>query len=383
MRHITRFVLWTGWASLASADFEVTHSTARLSSGRRDLGAASAGGKVYFAGGCADVGSAYVCDEPTAIVDIFTLDGKAGNSTLSEARGWPAGCASGFKVVFAGGGTGGKVSHSAVADVFDVSTGEAKSWSSALSEGRWGLACATVNGAIHFAGGKVVLSSGGFHMSDAVDTFENDSWSVSSFHLSQPRESMGAASGHGSLVFAGGWVTSTFGAGPVDTVDVISLSNEASKVAVSKLGSKAYWPGAAAASNGDIYVVGNKELSRFDGSTWTSSPLPADLIGSAATLEDGGAVPAAHVPQNGVAVGDYLCFYGWQSKKLSAVYCYDTAKATWTGAMNCDAVHRGGAIAALGSQVLVAGGYDPDNQNNPTDVVDIFDVNIGSADVII
>ena len=57
-----------------------------------------------------------------------------------------------------GGGTGGKVAHSAVADVYDVSTGESKSWRSALSEGRWGLACATVKGAIHFAGGKVRAS---------------------------------------------------------------------------------------------------------------------------------------------------------------------------------------------------------------------------------
>jgi len=108
------------------------------------------------------------------------------------------------------------------------------------------------------------------------------------------------------------------------------------------------------------------------------------MTGSASSsLENGGAVPAAHVPNNGVAVGDFVCFYGWQSKKLSAVYCYHTINATWSSAMTCTGIHRGGGIAVIDNTMMVAGGYDPDNKNTPTDIVDIFEFSDAGKMVVV
>jgi hypothetical protein len=74
-------------------------------------------------------------------------------SPLSEARGWPGVCSTGTELVFAGGGTVQKGTHSTVADVFDG--GAMASYPNALSVGRWGVACAAVGRQVWYAGGKV------------------------------------------------------------------------------------------------------------------------------------------------------------------------------------------------------------------------------------
>eukprot|EP00747_Dinoflagellata_sp_TGD_P170986 gnl/TRDRNA2_/TRDRNA2_203908_c0_seq1.p1 gnl/TRDRNA2_/TRDRNA2_203908_c0~~gnl/TRDRNA2_/TRDRNA2_203908_c0_seq1.p1 ORF type:complete len:410 (-),score=59.59 gnl/TRDRNA2_/TRDRNA2_203908_c0_seq1:90-1319(-) len=380
------FVSVLTWLALFAGSSGVHHRVEHLSEARRDIGIAVASGKAYFAGGCKDTYSAYNCDSPTATVDIFTANGSAGTATpLVEARGWPAGCAVGSKVLFAGGGTNHRKLHSRTADILDASTDASSSQLLALSVGRWGIACTTVGSAVYFAGGKVVAADGNYHMTDVVDIFqENGTWAVAPWHLSKPRESAAAASGPGgSALFVGGWVTlSSLNAHPVTTVDILSDPAAPDGGATnSHLSSPAYWPGVAVAADGKVYVVGNELLSQFDGSKWVSSPLPDELVGSAATLEGGGAVPNAHVPNNGVAVGDLVCFYGWRPKKflepkrfLNGVFCYDTVHLSWSLAMKCTTVHRGGGIATIDGLVLVAGGYDPENKNAPTDVVDIFDI---------
>lgn len=360
---------YVGVAGAAAPNHRVLH----LSEPRRDLGAAAAGGKVFFAGGCRDTDNAYVCDEATATVDVFDASGSTSKMQLSEARGWPAGCGVGSQAVFAGGGRGGNEIHSATADVLDAIGGNVSSNPQALSEGRWGVTCATVGDTVHFAGGKVMESASSFHMSAGIDSYSNGQWALSSLKLSQARESFGAVAGRAGLVFAGGWVTQRFGAHPVDTVDTFVPSQQTSEPTTTHLSSPAYWPGVVADKDGAISIVDNSALLKFYGSVWTSSPLPDALVGSSATLEDGGAVPASHVPRNGGVVGDHLCFYAWQSKTLSALYCYDSKGGSWGGPYECSAVHRGGALEVLGNSIFVAGGYDPDGQNAPTDVIDVFD----------
>lgn len=362
--------LLPAFAYVSVAAAAPNHRVLHLSEARRDLGAAAAGGKVFFAGGCRDTDNAYVCDEATATVDVFDASGSVGKVNLSEARGWPAGCGVGSQAVFAGGGKGGNDPHSATADVLDATSGNVSSNPKALSEGRWGVTCATVGDTVHFAGGKVLESASSFHMSAGIDSYSNGKWALSSLSLSEARESFGAVAGRAGLVFAGGWVTKRFGAQPVDTVDAFTSDGNRT---TTHLSSPAYWPGAVADKNGDIYIVDNSALLKFDGSRWTSTPLPDALVGSTATLEDGGAVPASHVPRNGGVVGDHLCFYAWQSKTLSALYCYDSKGGSWAGPYECSAVHRGGALEVLGNSIFVAGGYDPDGQNAPTDVIDVFD----------
>jgi hypothetical protein len=83
----------------------------------------------------------------------------------------------------------------------------------------------------------------------------------------------------------------------------------------------------------------------------------------------GGGIPSAHMQGNGVAVGTLACYY---SATPSALYCFNTATDAWSS-MPCTVEHKGGAMAVVGSTVMVAGGFNT-STSQPTAVVDIFDL---------
>jgi hypothetical protein len=68
-------------------------------------------------------------------------------------------------------------------------------------------------------------------------------------------------------------------------------------------------------------------------------------------------------------VGNSACFYSYDP---NALYCYNSLSGKWSSTP-CSVKHQGGVIAAVGSTIMVAGGYD-DSTNKPTAVIDIFDV---------
>jgi hypothetical protein len=144
------------------------HRVAKLSSARRDIGAASVGGRAVFAGGCnrtGDYATQFVCTTGTSPnVDVFSAEGVLESTVvLGEPRGWICAAPSGTSaVVLAGGGTSGVEPHSRAADVLDLDTLEIRSYPEALSVGRWGLGCAAAGGRTYFTGGKrVTVSAGG------------------------------------------------------------------------------------------------------------------------------------------------------------------------------------------------------------------------------
>ena len=137
-----------------------------------------------------------------------------------------------------------------------------------------------------------------------------------------------------------------------------------------QLKNDAYDAGLAVSASGKVFIVGNAFVYQVasDG-TVDAKPLPADMTGPGGQISAGGAIPRAHVPQNGVAVGGSVCFYGTAP---STLYCLDTATSAWSR-HKCQAEHAGGAMAVSGNTVMIAGGYDPQAKDTtPSDVVDIF-----------
>jgi len=236
----------------------------RLSTPKREIGGAAINGVAYFGGGCTDTKSPWVCDNPTDVIDIVHPSKRISyraDTHLSAARGWPSTCATGSKVVFAGGGVSGTEPHSKVADVLDVVSGKMTTYPVALgANGRWGLGCATRNGTINYGGGKICHESGCRHptFDQTINTVSFNSagtanWGVSVYKLSHGRESIGTiVDSSDRLIFAGGWD----GLKSSGWVDVISTNG---KVSTSQLNLGFYWVGVASV-NGNVYIVGNDYL---------------------------------------------------------------------------------------------------------------------------
>jgi hypothetical protein len=355
----------------------ITASVMQLSQARRDLGGGSINGKFFFGGGCLDTGSPYTCDTPSSNVDIFSLWSSPPSHTvaaLSEARGWPVVCSTGTEVVFAGGGTVQVGTHSTVADIFDGESGALVSYPNALSVGRWGVSCVSTGSQVWFAGGKVAgPQRQPWYTTDVIDMFNGTSWSVPPIKLSLGRESLGAvATSDGDIMFAGGWATGGTEPGASDAVDVFSTAGGggAGLVGTARLKTPSYWPGAVSI-NGSAYVVSNENLHVIRGAEVVETvPLPVELRGES-SMDGGGGIPAAHLPGNGVAVGGLACYY---SITPNALYCYDTVNLLWRHGP-ATAVHKGGAMAVVGSTIMIAGGYSgTETTSEPTAVVDIFHI---------
>ena len=367
-----------------------THTTSKLSLPRRDLGAATAHGLSFFAGGCTTTGTGiatqFICDDASDVIDVVSPNGTllAVRATLTEARGWAAGCSSGDLIVFAGGGRKGTEPHSRTADVMNATTLETVGHPDALSEGRWGIGCAAVDGNIYFTGGKVTINGyQDVYMSRMVDMFSSadKSWSLAPFNLTGGRESTVALAvppksegGQTALVVAGGWhKQQTYG--PESAIDFFlqPLATGGGLVPGLQLAAPAYDVGAAVGADGHVYLVGDKYLTVLspNGELVRNSALPAAMVGQRASPAGGGAVPRSRLPHNGARVGRRVCFYG---ASPSTLFCHDTSTGQWEKGLACAAEHTGGSMTAPGGGViLVAGGYD---QRSPvfatTPVIDIF-----------
>ena len=389
-----KLVLWLALLLTASAAAStVTTTTGHLAQARRNIGATTVGGKFYFAGGCTTVGSgktAFICNNASDVIDVLDSLGTAVADEqlhLSEARGWPSACATKSLAVFAGGGQRGDLPHSRTADIVEAATGKVTSQPNALSTGRWGITCATMNETIFFAGGKVTIHGyQDVYMTNHIDTFDGTAkqWSVAPHNLSVGRESAVAASYSGGsncsgLIVAGGWEKDPGFLGKYHAstaLDIFSSPLQPSGSTggggrtTTQLKNGAYDAGLAISASSKAYIVGNSLLYEVAcGGAVKSYPLPVDMTGPGGQVSGGGAIPRAHIPQNGVAVKSSVCFYGTAP---SILYCLDTTTMDWSR-HPCQAEHAGGAIVAFGNTVMVAGGYDPQAKDTtPTDVIDIF-----------
>ncbi len=309
----------------SSAGLSFHHREVKLSSPRRNVGAIGVGGRAVFAGGCNVSGTGsntqFICDSADPAVDIFDEQGELQRTVfLSEPRGWICATSAGEKsVVLAGGGTFGDKPHSRRADVLDLDTGDVQSYPDALTVGRWGIGCTTVGNRSYFTGGKVTIS--GYNnawMTEIVDAFEldaasstNGSWMMAPFNLSVPRESTSAVAVDGGLIVAGGWAKTNGKYQGNDAVDIFSDPHTGTTSETYTLKNDAYAVGVATV-NSTAFVVGNEQLYRFGKRAEAALPIPLPPVmvgvydGGA---DSGGIVPDAHVQQNGVAVGKWVCFW--------------------------------------------------------------------------
>jgi len=194
---------------------------AKLSVARSGLSAATAGGKIFFAGGIERVlpsGFFKVSD----IVDIYdTSTGIWTVEKLSVARNEMVSAVVGDKVIFAGGRLM-NYNVSDVVDIYDVTTGL---WSQQkLSKPTYGMGVAVAENRVYFAGGFDAFPNDNpdYPVRKRIDIYdvETDAWSIDS--LSQARCYVGGAVIRDRILFAGG----SLGLNQSNRVDIFDLKTK-------------------------------------------------------------------------------------------------------------------------------------------------------------
>ena len=171
-------------------------TNATLSAARLDIGVATVGNKVIFAGGMTAYNPQLQFSDAIDIYDLVT--GEWSTATLSEARNGMAVAVAGDLVVFAGGHSGDDM----VSDVVDIYNSSTDTWSTAsLSIGRAYVAGAALGDSIFIAGG---MYSGVGNSSDVVDIYNTSDGTWSAATLSEARGGIKAATLGNRIYFVGG-----------------------------------------------------------------------------------------------------------------------------------------------------------------------------------
>lgn len=353
----------------------------KLTSARRDMGAAVAGNLAIFAGGCSQRASSslpaeYDCGVASSVVEAVDATGTVVHTAaLGAPRAWPAACSpDNATVVFAGGGVSGAVPHSTLGDAVTLSASglTVKSSSAALALPRWGIATAAVGGTCYFGGGKVTISGyQNAYTTAAVDTYSTSAgWRPAPFNLSVGRESATAVGiANTTLAMLVGWEKKDNNYQGCPAVDVFTRLTTPGGGALPVGVQPAEYDIGAAAVADYAYLVDSKKLYKISsaGVITTVASLPFWMEG---------AIPGAKVATNGVTIGSTVCFFGvlLPEDKTGSLHCFDgiqwSSKAGTVG-------HMAGAMVAIGNKVLVAGGFNPaDSSAKPTDVIDVFQIGV-------
>jgi hypothetical protein len=234
---------------------------------RRDgMAVASAGNKIFFAGG--ETG-----DSPAnlyADVDIYDVSKNTwSRALLSEPKSLAAGAALGNKVFFAGGIIDGWYGDAtARVEVYDITS---DTWSRTnVSDDRSSMTALAYNNKIYFAGG--VLDRG-FSLSDKIDIYDNatNSWAKST--LSERKVNLGGIGANNNIYWAGGSTQP----GTTCTVEIKATNSQISSF------TNLSRPGlVSAVSRGNqILFFGNRngECDIYDAVTgnWSIGVLPAGV----------------------------------------------------------------------------------------------------------
>jgi hypothetical protein len=221
------FLVFLGFFAISDSTLTITQKPSlSLSVARINFATVSAGGSVFFAGGCTVVPTCPL--NVTNLVEIYnTNTNQWSNATLSVARANLAAATAGDFVLFAGGeyryfdsltNAYVHVASDAV-DIYQIST---NTWSvSTLSQARTGIGATSANGLIFFAGGKANPGSPlGF--SNVVDVFNTSSQTWSTITLSIARSNIAAAASGNIVLFAGGFITYYSGTRKFETYSISS-----------------------------------------------------------------------------------------------------------------------------------------------------------------
>jgi autotransporter-associated beta strand protein len=325
--------------SLSAENWSPLWTTANLSQARGLMGATSAGGKVFFAGG--NNGS-----NDSSVVDIYdTTTGIWSTANLSAPRRQLSATAVGSKVFF-GGGWRDAVGASTRVDIYDTSTGV---WSTSnLSQARSWLSAASDGAKAYFGGGETT----GGAKSNVVDIYNPGTGVWSTASISVARNALEAESVGGKVLFAGGDVASAQTTAvdiynPITNVwSTTNLSQARGYLSSASAGGKAFFAGGYSSINGDSSVV-----DIYDSATgiWSTASLSQARRRFAAT-----------------SVGNSVLFAG--GTYCSVVDIYNMATNTWSTA-NLSQAREHPAASSVGNKAFFAGGYIDGGRSN---VVDIY-----------
>ena len=259
-------------------------SMAELSATRQDFAVVTSGNKIFFAGGWE--GNWWEFPVMFTNVDIYDVVTNSWSvKYLSEPRGWIGAASAGNKVFFAGG-TNGNYHASSKVDIYDTGT---DTWTtSALSEPRSNISTAIAGDKIYFAGGVV----GSLWTPTAtVDVYDINSglWSVSS--MSEPKYDMKSFAIDSKIIWAGGTTSSTntylggYTSAMVEIKDVNTQSSSFSCLFEPKL-----WglieQKAVVKNNQVVFFTGNVISNKFDiydivNNSWSIGELNQNINGAA------------------------------------------------------------------------------------------------------
>jgi hypothetical protein len=185
-----------------------TWSTAELSVARYGISAIAAGTKIFFAGGASgdpfDIGATYY-----STIDVYDVSTNTWSvASLSERVVVGAVASVGNKVLFAGGlgqitiGNTTYFDHrSDKVDIYDIAT---NTWSTkVLDELKLGVAAATLNDKVYFAGGQLDNGNGSTY-SNRIDIYDNVSNTWSSSTLSEPKVVWSGIAANNKIYWPGG-----------------------------------------------------------------------------------------------------------------------------------------------------------------------------------
>jgi len=227
-----------------------------LSVARHRIAVASAGEKIFFAGGSSMNGGTH---SDYATVDIFNTTTQTTTTTaLSIPRADITAIAAGNKIFFAGGkaiNNSNTFVYYSTVDIYDVVTG---TWSvTNLSEPRGAIAAAAVGNKVLFAGGSIdydINFSGQPGISTSkVDIYDLNTQTWSTASLSEPRDLISAATAQDKVYFAGGGTLEPNSLGTSKRIDIYdeftgSWTTDSLMVALNNMacistGDKIFWAG--------------------------------------------------------------------------------------------------------------------------------------------
>ena len=260
-------------------------STAELSVARQDFAVVASGNKIFFAGGWE--GNWWEFPVMFTNVDIYDVTTNSWSvEHLSEPRAWIGAASAGNKVFFAGGIDSPNYNYQASSkvDIYDTQT---NSWSTvALSSPRSNLSTQIAGNKIYFAGGVRDIS---WTPQATIDVYDinTGTWSVSS--MSEPKYNMKSYATGSKIFWAGGESLNSQGhitSGIVEIKDVITQSTSFTCL----FEPKAWWHNdqKAVVKNNQIIFFTNGFSNKFDiydlvSNSWRIGQLN-EVIGGAAVI---------------------------------------------------------------------------------------------------
>ena len=318
-----------------------------LSQSRVSLTVASAGNKIFFAGGNYNIPGSPAA---SSRVDIYDLISNTWTTAeLSQARYGISSAVLGNKIFFAGGYKDGNRTSSAV-DIYDVVT---NTWTVAnLSVNRAEIAAGTVGNKVVFAGGVHAEDgywSGGSVFSDRVDIYDAslNTWTVAALS-EKMRVGMAVTTVGNRIYFAGGtgnW--SIFDYNPTSKIDIYdagtntwstsALNRARGGLAGIAVNNKIYWAG------GEVYENLPENINQVE---------IKDINAQTSSLE---CLFQPNAFFSAVAKSNKIVFFTGWGVAQNKFDIYDVTTSSWSiGVLNQNIYDA--AIISVNNTIYVAGG---------------------------